>query len=234
MDHTDEQLAIALEPPFIVVSFAEPHRILSWSMLRPGLQVARRVTWIEVRNKDLPDDVDAAEVIRARISDAGYSDAVVFVTSRDITRHHFAHECVEDLHARCLTTVGLSNSERVGMRFNEPPPFTGTINTLVHVAQPLSDAAMIEAISIATEARTTAVVDAGIRRRGAIVTGTGTDCIAVAAPLGISPAPYVGKHTAIGEAIGAAVYRATSEGIRVWKADWEAATNPVAVKAAAD
>ncbi|MEI9901841.1 MAG: adenosylcobinamide amidohydrolase [Hyphomicrobium sp.] len=114
---------------------------------------------------------------------------------------------------------GLSNSERVGTRLHRPPVFAGTINTLVHVAQPLSDAALIEAISIATEARTTAVLDAGVERAGLTITGTGTDCIAIAAPLGDNAACYAGKHTAIGEAIGAAVYEATADGIRDWKTD---------------
>jgi len=217
-----EPFSIALDPPFLVVSFSARHRILSWSMLRPGLQLAQRVAWLEVRNADLPRDIDPAQVIRARIAAAGLDDAVVLVTSRDIRRYRRAHAVVEDQEANCLTTVGLSNSERVGMRLHQPPPFAGTINTLVHVAAPLSDAALIEAISIATEARTTAVVDADVHRGGLTITGTGTDCIAIAAPLGEHEASYAGKHTAIGEAIGAAVYRATAEGIADWKTDCEA------------
>ena len=33
---------------------------------------------------------------------------------------------------------------------------------------------------------------------------------------------FAGKHTAIGECIGAAVYKATAEGIRTWQADFAA------------
>ena len=216
-------LSIRLDRPFIVVSFASPQRVLSWSMLRPGFQVVDRVAWLEVRNKDLPHDVDAGEVIRGRIADAGLDDAVVLVTSRDVTRYRFAEVGVEDVVARCLTTVGLSNSERVGMRLHQPPHFPGTINTLVHVSQPLSEAALIEAMSIATEARTLAVLEAGVQRGGVTITGTGTDCIAIAAPLGEDQVLYAGKHTAVGEAVGAAVYGAMREGIRDWKGDCDAA-----------
>jgi adenosylcobinamide amidohydrolase len=74
-------------------------------------------------------------------------------------------------------------------------------------------------VSIATEARTAAVLDSGERRKGVAVTGTGTDCIAIAAPLGDDAAAFAGKHTAIGECIGAAVYKATAEGIRAWRSD---------------
>ncbi|MFN3623098.1 MAG: adenosylcobinamide amidohydrolase [Hyphomicrobium sp.] len=218
-DQMHEHFSIALDPPLIIVTFERPQRILSWAMLHPGLQLTRRVAWLEVRNKDLPPDIDAGEVVRERISAAGLDDAVVLVTSRDIRRYRYARARVEDQEVRCLTTVGLSNSERVGRRLHLPPPFAGTINTLVHVAHPLSDAAMLEAVSIATEARTAAVLDAGVRRGGMAITGTGTDCIAIAAPPGDDQVRYAGKHTAVGEAIGAAVYGATAEGIRDWKLD---------------
>lgn len=226
-----EPFAILLEQPFLIASFSEPQRVLSWSMLRPGFQQTRRIAWLEVRNADLPADVDPEAVIRIRISDAGLSDAVVLVTSRDIRRYRVSSVGVEQETAHCLTTVGLSNSERVGMRLHQPPSFAGTINTLVHVARPLSEAAMIEAISIATEARTSAVLDADVRRGGVTITGTGTDCIAIAAPLGEHQATYAGKHTAIGEAIGAAVYRATAEGIADWKTDISAqAASPTSIR----
>ena len=215
-------LSVKLEPPFLLATFPVPHRVLSWSMLRPGFQTAHRVAWLEIHNRDLPPDVDADQVIRGRVGRAGLDDAVVFVTSRDIRRHHLERVAVEGERATCLTTVGLSNSERVGVRLHQPPPLAGTINTLVQVSRPLSEAALIEALSIATEARTTAVLDSGERRKGVAVTGTGTDCIAIAAPVGDDAAAFAGKHTAIGECIGAAAYKATADGIRVWQADFAA------------
>jgi adenosylcobinamide amidohydrolase len=215
-------LSVKLEPPFLLATFPVPHRVLSWSMLRPGFHTAHRVAWLEIHNRDLPHDVDAGQLIRDRVGAAGLDDAVVFVTSRDIHRHHLERVAVETERATCLTTVGLSNSERVGVRLHQPPPVAGTINTLVQVSRPLSEAALIEAVSIATEARTAAVLDSGERRQGVAVTGTGTDCIAIAAPLGDDAAVFAGKHTAIGECIGAAVYKATTEGIRAWRLDFAA------------
>jgi adenosylcobinamide amidohydrolase len=214
-----DPFSIALAPPLLVVELNGPHHVLSWSMLRPGLQVADRVAWLEVRNADLPPEVDPVEVIRERIAVAGLDDAVTLVTSRDISRYQVARATVEDHHVRCIATVGLSNSERVGTRLHQPPPFAGTINLLVHVGMPLTEAAMLEAMSITTEARTAAVMDSGVARGGLAVTGTGTDCIAVAAPRGDTPQHYAGKHTALGEAIGGAVYRAVADGIKDWLVD---------------
>ena len=152
-------LSVKLEPPFLLATFPVPHQVLSWSMLRPGFQTAHRVAWLEIHNCDLPPDVDAGQVIRDRVGRAGLDDAVVFVTSRDVRRHHLERVAVETERATCLTTVGLSNGERVGLRLHQPPPLAGTINTLVVVSRPLAEAALIEAVSIATEARTAAVLN---------------------------------------------------------------------------
>ena len=68
---------------------------------------------------------------------------------------------------------------------------------------------MAEAIQIATEARVLAVQQAGIlsKRSRKPATGTGTDCIVVAAPIGRPAHRYCGKHTLAGELIGRAVLK---------------------------
>ena len=145
----------------------------------------------------------------------GMSDAVAFMTSRDIRRHHIAHRNVERCTASCIATVGLANGETIGAR-RKVEAFPGTINTLVHVTRPLSDAANLEAISIVAQARTAALFDTAHLRAGKRITGTGTDCIIIAAPIGPDAECCAGLHTAVGEAIGGAVYDAVREGAEVW------------------
>jgi len=140
------------------------------------------------------------------------------MTSRDICRHHIAQSRVGDAAASCVATVGISNAERVGLRREAKMPAFGTINTLVHVSCPLAPGAFIEAVSIATEARTAAIMETSPAREDS-VTGTGTDCIIVAAPTGENPASCAGLHTDIGEAIGAAVYGAIFVGATQWWAE---------------
>jgi adenosylcobinamide amidohydrolase len=94
----------------------------------------------------------------------------------------------------------------------------GTINLIVAINQPFTRSAMAEALQIAVEARVAAIHDAGVVsvRSGAIATGTGTDCIAVAAPISASRATsvaYCGKHTLAGELIGRAVMRSCAVAI---------------------
>ena len=92
----------------------------------------------------------------------------------------------------------------------------GTINVALKVDRGLSEAALLELMSIATQARTAAVMDLDLPLSVGRATGTGTDCVAVAAPPGDEP--YAGLHTEIGEAAGRAVYSAVLEGGRGWMA----------------
>ncbi|HRN83597.1 MAG TPA: adenosylcobinamide amidohydrolase [Hyphomicrobium sp.] len=216
---------IDCRPPFLVASFREAHEMLSWSLTHPGRRIARQVVWMEVRNADLCVNTDPAALVREKAAAEGLADAVALLTSRNIARYHTAQSVVEDETATCLTTVGLSNGERVGMRIAEPVRLPGTINTLVHANRPLSEAALLETLSIATQARTAAIIAAKVERAGVKVTGTGTDCIVIAAPRGKNRASFAGLHTALGEAVGRAVYKATAAGIETWRTDFEALTS---------
>jgi adenosylcobinamide amidohydrolase len=57
------------------------------------------------------------------------------------------------------------------------------------------------------------------RRTEKIATGTGTDCIVIAAPELDGGEKWAGKHTAIGALIGAAVEDAVLRGARAWIAE---------------
>lgn len=207
--------SVVSKPPFLVARFREPQTMLSWSMTRPGFQRCRKVAWLEVRNADLPPGVDPFAFLEERMVAAGHGDAVALMTSRDVRYHHLSRAQAGGIAATCLATVGLSNAVRVGRRGGAAAPL-GTINLLVHVSCALSQAALIETISIATQARTAAILALDLRIEGTAVSGTGTDCIVVAAPAAGAPAHFAGLHTPIGEAVGAAVDAAVSEGGALW------------------
>ncbi len=116
--------------------------------------------------------------------------------------------------AFCLATVGLSNAERIGTRMDRSGKDWGTINVALHLDLPLSEAALLELMSITTQARTAAVMEARLDLPTGRATGTGTDCIAVAAPAGDTA--FAGLHTPQGEAAGRAVHAAVRRGAQVW------------------
>jgi adenosylcobinamide amidohydrolase len=177
--------------------------------------VARAVAWRQVAEDELRPPVDAARWLRDQMREAGIQDAVGLLTSCDVDAWIEAINEDTRVRAHCVATVGLGNALRVG---DPPGPFAriGTINVLCRVEAPLAPEGLLEGLAIASEAKTAAVLEAGVasRRTGLPATGTGTDCVVIAAPQGTSPTPYAGKHTEVGAAIGAAVRDAVCAGVR--------------------
>lgn len=213
-------MSLTLDAPWLTFDLGAPCRVLSWAPYRPGFVTARRILWREVRNADLPQDLDAHAWLAREVALRGEAEAVCFLTSRDIRAHHHRQVQVEDAVAEVVATVGLSNAERVGTRLDRSGTNWGTINVAVRLGGAFSDTALIEALSIATQARTAAVMDHGADLPTGRATGTGTDCIAVAARPGSNA--YAGLHTAIGEAVGRATYDAVLAGAEEWRDYWRA------------
>ncbi len=211
-------MSLTLNGQWMELDLGTPLRVISWAINRPGLVTAQHVIWREVRNADLPPDLDVSDWFRGELAARGRSDAVAFLTSRTLARHNRTQATVDGITARCTATTGLSNAERIGTRTDYSARNWGTINLCVSLSIGLTDAALIEAMSIAAQARTAAVMDAGVILPAGIATGTGTDCIAVAAPAG--DCPYAGLHTPQGEALGRTVYDAIYQGAMDWRGDY--------------
>ena len=149
--------------------------------------------------------------LRGIVRELGFDSrtAVAMMTGAKVRRAVHSSVARGSLRASAWCTAGCSNALRVGDRatFNEAP--LGTINLIVALNQPMEPSAMAEAIQIATEARVLAVQQAGVlsKRSGKPATGTGTDCIVIAAPIGTPAHRYSGKHTLAGELIGRAVLK---------------------------
>jgi len=86
----------------------------------------------------------------------------------------------------------------------------GTINVIVSVPVPLADAAFVNAVVTATEAKAQAVLDAGFAG-----TGTATDAICIAAPMDLAGAlaeEFTGPRSPWGARIARAVHAAVRAG----------------------
>jgi adenosylcobinamide amidohydrolase len=215
-------LTLDLAPRWLVVRLSDEHVLTSWAPVGGGVCRARVVAWHEVEGAELAPPIDAAQLLADRLAARGLGGAVGLLTARRLDRHVRAISRRDGITAEVVATVGLGNQLRVG----DPPEIervaaAGTINILCRLSTPLSPAAALEALSIAAEARTVAVREAAVpsQRTGRFATGTGTDCIVIAAPIGERGATHAGKHTAIGHVIGAAVAEAIAQGVEGWLAD---------------
>ncbi len=219
-DGMDGLFRIECTPPWLTARFADRQRMAGWSLNRPGIVEADTVAWLQVFDADLPLETDPLDLLERRLRERGLSDAVGLMTARDVRRHHFAASGSDGVAAEALVTLGLTNG--VGLdaagRTIEPPfqERVGTINTLVAVSRPLSVGAALEALSLASAARTAAL----LAENGPVV-GTGTDCIIVASPVGIAGEPFAGLHTAIGQHVTASVFQATRQARARWEAERE-------------
>ncbi|TQV89569.1 hypothetical protein FLL46_01405 [Aliikangiella coralliicola] len=117
-------------------------------------------------------------------------------------------------------TVGLSNSRRAGDVAEAQNIFAhkllpGTINLNLFTSAKLSQAAMVEAMMIATEAKAAALQSLQIISPVSqnLATGTGTDAIAIiSSPTG-PEVHYCGKHVLFGEIIGKLTIQSITDSI---------------------
>jgi adenosylcobinamide amidohydrolase len=192
----------------------EACRVLSWAPLGGGIRIARVLANHQVE-LDEREAMHAPREYLARVVRAAGHDprsTIALMTGAQVARAGYALATRDEVIAGAWCTAGFTNALRVGDRATVLSTHAGTINIIVVVNRPLTRAAMVEAMQIAVEARTLAVLEAGIKsvRSDAPATGTGTDCIAIAATArtasqGGRVERYCGKHTLLGELIGRAV-----------------------------
>ena len=210
-----------VEQDACIVSFSAPVRVLSWAVLNGGFCCADHIVNHRVCGNDGSFCDQPRSWLQRAATELGLHGKVVgmatAVEMENLSQVSLSGGAAE---VTCFATVGCGNAlsagdpARVMLERAAQPPLH-TINIITMVQPGLSDAAMVEAIQVATEGRVRALYEAGIRSSASTLsaTGTGTDCIAIAC-LGAAATDYCGKHTKLGELIGLAAYTAVKEGLR--------------------
>lgn len=210
-----------LEGPWLELELGRPHDAIGWTIMGGGLRRLRRLAWRQLLPGEWDAGTDPGRWLADDLPRRNARPDAVFLTSRNLRAWRSATACDplrSDLWARAVVTVGLSNALRAGDSPGALGDHVGTIHVALIVSQVLTCEARIEALALACEARTLAVVESGTRssRSGLAASGTGTDCILAASPCGEKPERFVGKHTALGACIGAAVHDAVRDGVEAW------------------
>ena len=113
----------------------------------------------------------------------------------------------EDGGVRCDATVGVSiPTWAVSHGDHDDPWAPGTINLVCHLPASLSDAALVNAVMTATEAKTQALFEQGVPG-----TGTASDAVVVCCSPGGSER-YAGPRSRWGARLARAVHAAVAEG----------------------
>src|SRR5919199_4495737 len=188
-------------------------RAVSSAIVRGGL--GPRAWWLDAQvDKEYfhPDPVAHAREIAAAL-DLSPDAGVAMLTAADVSRWTRA----DDEGVTVAATVGLglpvlaAVPPEVAAREAAEP--AGTVNVLVVVPAPLSDAALVNAVVTATEAKAQALAEAGLR-----ATGTSSDavCVACPEPEGAEPEPYGGPRSLWGARVARAVHAAVAAGTADW------------------
>lgn len=190
----------------LVWDLEEVHRSLSSAVLGGGLGWVR--TWMNLQVERGYDCHDPEGDLRKAAT--GLKAPVVgMLTAAPVARFTTrAHGC-----AKAVATVGLSHPLAAAGSVPGPVPSVGTINLLVILAEPLTDAGLVNALQTAVEAKAQALAAAQVPALNAdgFATGTATDAICIACPPGGSE-PYAGPATPHGGDVARAVYQAVRVG----------------------
>lgn len=194
----------------LVVDFGGARRCLSSSVVGGGLRDAR--AWLNLQVPHGYARLDPDAHLREEMAARGLDPATTLgaMTAADVAR---ATTCEEPGAARVHATVGIGVPLAAAGRLLRRVPPVNTINLLVLVEAPLTDAALVYAVQTATEAKAQALADARIaaENHDGFATGTATDSICIAARPGASD-PFAGPMSAAGAAIARCVHAAVCEG----------------------
>jgi adenosylcobinamide hydrolase len=125
-----------------------------------------------------------------------------------------------DHGSRCEATVGLSFPVWAAGPATEPPPAVrwrpGTINLVCTVPVALCDAALVNAVLTTTEAKSQALIEAGVPG-----TGTASDAVVICCPTAdgtTEPEQFCGPRSVWGARLARSVHSAVSEGVASYAA----------------
>jgi adenosylcobinamide amidohydrolase len=187
--------------PLLIWRFARPARVVASAPHGGGIGVRRWVLNAEVPASYGRRDPDR-HLARLAVSLGLPGRGVGMLTAAEVR----AYTTGSDAGVDVVATVGLSHPIRAAAP-DAPGARVGTINIVVLVPARMSDAALVNAVATATEAKTQALHDAGLD-----ATGTATDALCVACPDSGAPAAFGGPRSVWGARIARAVHGAVLAG----------------------
>lgn len=202
----------------IAISASSPLKVLSSALVGSGFQWATHFVNRQV-SKDY-DCEDAKTEMKHYLRRRGFpvQQTIGMMTAVSVEDAVCTYENHGAFSVWTVVTAGVGNAVDAAQAWKRArlDQKIGTINIIVFIDGNLTEAAYVQAVMTATEAKTKALYDEKITdpETNSYATGTSTDCIAIAATQTGEIFPYAGTITPIGKAIGRTVYEATREALR--------------------
>jgi adenosylcobinamide hydrolase len=192
-----------LDPPRLAIASA-PH----------GGGLAPRGWVLNAQVRSDYDGTDPDAHLRRLAASLGLDDGegVGFLTAADVTRYQEA----DADGVAAFATVGLRHptwaADVDGATNETSSPGAGTINLVVAVPARLAEAALVNAVITATEAKSQALAALAVAG-----TGTATDAVCVLCPTDGPADPFAGPRSRVGARIARAVHDAVRNGTLLWQ-----------------
>lgn len=208
-----------LGKPVAIVRLPGRYRVLSSTIMGGGFAETDTLFILEVKmGYDNCRPEEDLEEVRRRY--ALPEDSVGFMTAAHVAKVlTVKREEFNGKKAIAVVTAGVTNAVYAGERLPQeiidllPKHVAGTINIIAVVDEPIQDCGMAGGFITITEAKSAALKDMKVKG-----TGTTSDAVAIACPLGEGD-KYCGPATDVGIAVARAVRDAVAESIRKWNGD---------------
>ena len=214
-------LQVYVDDDYCLLRFSEPQKSLSSAILNGGFNTVKHVLNLKVEASSA--NHEAAELTLQKKLQALQADeqAIAMMTAASMNSVRIVQTKSANCHFTVCISCGLGNARCAGDKADlgefaqQQEQELGTINMVLWVDKPLSDAAMVEAMMMMTEAKATALQQISVTSpiSGQWATGTGTDSCAVMCPQpqsGTQAIEYVGKHLHLGQQLARAVIAAVA------------------------
>lgn len=212
--------------------FLQPHRVISTCRssaggIRDDLECLYNHQSCEPQGHRLSDEIhrlaiyepDAYRELIASRHGLPAERCATLGTAASMHTAGIVHERFRDIEVVAVVTAGVeTNAGRAGdpaAYYEEVGGYDGTIAIMLCISRELRPGALVEAVTMATEAKTATLQELNVPScySDGLATGTGTDQIAIAARLDGAPLSGAGKHTRLGELIARSVQTALRQAL---------------------
>lgn len=203
-----------------LLTFSNPQRVISSAILNGGVTQAAHIINLKVPKVTTSTETPADCILNYALTQKCQGTIIGMMTAASMNSLRIKKVSLGDIELAAIVTTGLSNARRAGDKADVQELLCetteiGTINLIIVCTAKLTDAAMVEAIITATEAKTVALQNAKIISpiSKLTATGTGTDAIAIVSGNGPEEIAFCGKHVLLGEKIAQLVIEAITSSI---------------------
>jgi adenosylcobinamide amidohydrolase len=204
----------------VVIDLGSTKRVLSSAPFSGGFRVSDTIVNIRTNAEQMRNNSPEMLITEFLTSEGLNLSSVGLLTAAKLEYCQFVFRKENGIKILAVVSAGTSNALNASEK--SPTEYTGevrvppgTINTILITDALLLDECMVASVIMATEAKSAALFDLGVKSiaTGNQATGTGTDAIVIVSGDG-RKMKYAGGHTKYGQLLGESVYTGVQKALK--------------------